>query len=137
MIERCECDDTGDEPCPDLPLVPDPMQFDNSSAGRKECPTYEGFVRYFPAAMALVAKLSKFGNDKHNPGEPMHHARGKSTDHGNCIIRHQAGVGYRDEMGLDHAVAVAWRAMAQLQEIAEKHYGWPLAPGAKLSEDSE
>ncbi len=102
------------------------------SQGRKDTPVYEGFVRYFPAAMQLVARLSKVGNDKHNPGEPMHHARSKSQDQGDCIIRHQMEVGTIDpDSNLDHAVGVAWRAMAQLQILAEEQYGWPKAPGAK------
>lgn len=106
-----------------------------TSQERKDTPVFDGCFRYFPAALMLVSRLSKAGNDKHNPGQPMHHARGKSTDHGNCILRHQIDVGTIDpEMQLDHAVEVAWRALAQLQEIAEKQYGWPLAPGAKLAE---
>lgn len=36
----------------------------------------------------LLALISKEGNDKHNPGEPLHHARGKSMDHGDCLLRH-------------------------------------------------
>lgn len=111
----------------------DPMKYDDTSAGRKATPVYTGVVRYFPAALALVSKLSKAGNDKHNPGQEMHHARGKSMDHGDCIVRHQAGVGTVDENGLDHAVGVAWRALAQLQEIAEREHGWPVAPGAKVA----
>ncbi len=102
------------------------------SAGRKATPVYEGCVRYFPAAMQLVARLSKVGNDKHNHGEPMHHARAKSTDQGDCILRHQMDVGTLDpDSNLDHAVGVAWRALAQLQILAEEQYGWPKAPGAK------
>jgi hypothetical protein len=107
-----------------------------TSAERKESPTFRGCVRYFPAALELVGRLSKIGNDKHNPGEEMHHSRGRSNDHGDCIVRHQQDVGKLDDgeggSGLDHAVAVAWRALAQLQELAEKQYGWPVAPGAKL-----
>ncbi len=109
-----------------------------TSAERKESPTFRGVVRYFPAALELVGRLSKIGNDKHNPGEDMHHSRGKSNDHGDCILRHQVDAGSIDaDSGLDHAVAVAWRALAQLQELAEKQYGWPLAPGAKLPEAAE
>jgi hypothetical protein len=35
-----------------------------------------------------VAELSRAGNEKHNPGEELHHARGKSNDHADCILRH-------------------------------------------------
>lgn len=113
-----------------------PTGFDMSppqtSADRKEHPVYAGFVQYFPAAMFLVARLSKKGNDKHNPGQPLHHNRSKSVDHGDCLVRHQTDVGTIDpDSNMDHAVEVAWRAMAQLQELAEKQYGWPKAPRAK------
>lgn len=109
-----------------------PMSPPKTSADRKNMPIYSGVVRYAPAALHLVAALSKKGNDKHNPGEEMHHARGKSSDHGDCILRHQMEVGTIDpDTELDHAVAVAWRALMQLQELAESRYGWPKAPGAK------
>lgn len=115
-----------------------PMYYSNTSAARKGMPIYRGCLRYFPAALALVSVLSRKGNEKHNPGEEMHHARGKSADHGDCILRHQIQVGEIDEeMGLDHAVEVAWRALAQLQELAEKKYGWPVAPGARQSESAK
>lgn len=102
------------------------------SAERKGIPLATGCLYYFPAALAEVAKLSKIGNDKHNPGQPMHHARGKSNDHADCIVRHQIDAGTIDpDTGLDHAVMVAWRALAQLQELCEQR-GAPLARGAKL-----
>ncbi len=108
------------------------MHYSDNSKRRKEQPVFSGVVRYFPAALALVAELSRLGNDKHNPGQPLHHARGKSTDHGDCILRHQASYEDADpETNLVHAVAVAWRALAQLQELAESRYGWPMAPGAR------
>ena len=112
------------------------MLFRSDSAARKGAPLDRGCLRYFPAALALVSVVSRKGNDKHNPGEPMHHARGKSMDHGDCILRHQVDVGTIDpKMGLDHAAMVAWRALAQLQEIAENKYGWPRAPGASAAEE--
>lgn len=118
-------------PCPE-PTPPHAMTYPTTSAARKEMPVYRGCVLYFPAALALVSALSKKGNDKHNPGEPMHHARGKSNDHGDCIARHLSEVGTIDpDTGLDHAVSLAWRALALLQELAENEYGWPKAPGAK------
>jgi hypothetical protein len=112
--------------------VPD-MAPPRSSAERKGDPLYDGCFAYFPAALALVARLSRKGNDKHNPGEPVHWARGKSTDHNNCELRHMldAAYGGMDENGMDHRVAKAWRALADLQEAAEREYGWPKAPGAK------
>jgi hypothetical protein len=110
---------------------------------RKEYPLYRGCVRYFPAALAGVARISKAGNDKHNPGEELHHARGKSTDHGDCIIRHlmdvtdllaahersQATLVSEQDI-LNEASQLVWRALAFSQELHER-FGYPLAPGAK------
>lgn len=105
---------------------------------RKDYPLYRGLLKYFPAALALVAKISKIGNDKHNPGKEMHHARGKSGDHEDCILRHLIdlhadygkGVG-RDEQGIPQVGYIAWRALALAQIWLEKNDGAPLAPGAK------
>ena len=55
---------------------------------RKNIPVFSGVLKYAPAALAGVARISKAGNDKHNPGQELHHARGKSNDHGDCVIRH-------------------------------------------------
>jgi hypothetical protein len=104
------------------------------SAERKNLPLAEGCLDYFPAALAEVARLSKYGNDKHNPGEPLHHARGKSMDHADCIMRHLVERGTMDESGFSHTVMVAWRALAMLQEELEAA-GAPLARGARLPED--
>jgi hypothetical protein len=109
------------------------------SNARKEIPLFEGVLKYFPAALAAAARVSKVGNDKHNPGQPMHHARGKSMDHADCILRHLvdlnedhgAGRGY-DENGMPQVGYIVWRALALAQEWLEKHEGAPLAPGAKL-----
>jgi hypothetical protein len=79
-----------------------------------------GLLDYFPAALALVAEVSRLGNEKHNPGEPMHWSRNKSTDHADTIIRHLADRGLLDpEDGLPHSAKVAWRALALLQEELE------------------
>jgi hypothetical protein len=115
------------------------------SAERKNYPLDAGCIRYFPAALAGVANLSKIGNDKHNPGQPLHHARGKSMDHGDCILRHLmdlndllAAMG-RDDASVTpkevllEANSLAWRALALSQELHEQ-FGAPLAPGAKTNE---
>lgn len=107
------------------------------SATRKEYPIYSGVIRYFPAALAEVARVSKIGNDKHNQGQEMHHARGKSLDHADCQVRHMidaAEAGGRDADGVPELAYKAWRALAELQEWLEKNDGAPLAPGAKLPE---
>lgn len=90
------------------------------STTRKATPIFSGVMMYFPAALAAVARLSKKGNDKHNPGEPLHWSREKSTDHGDCIARHQITFDQIDpESGEYHAAGVAWRALAQLQLLEE------------------
>lgn len=104
------------------------------SAERKDIPLARGVLDYFPAALAEVAKLSKAGNDKHNPGEPLHWARGKSMDHADCIMRHLAERGKIDTDGLSHTVKVAWRALALLQEECEQMRGAPLPRGARIEE---
>src|SRR5271166_4503768 len=57
---------------------------------RKTIPLCTGCFDYFPLALLEIAKLSKVGNDQHNPGEPLHWARGKSTDQADTILRHLA-----------------------------------------------
>lgn len=108
------------------------QQLPTDSAERKAVPLAEGLLYYFPAALADVARVSKAGNDKHNPGQPMHHARGKSNDHADCIMRHLIDAGTIDpDDGMRHSAKVAWRALALLQEELEAA-GAPLARNAKL-----
>ncbi len=104
-----------------------------TTAERKAIPLARGLLDYFPAALAAVAELSRAGNDKHNPGEELHHARGKSSDHADCILRHLVDRGTLDpEDGLRHSTKVAWRALALLQQELELA-GAPLARGARLA----
>jgi hypothetical protein len=91
----------------------------DTHAARKARPLARGVLYYCPDALGEVAKLSAVGNDQHNPGEPMHWAKGKSTDHGDCILRHQADYDELDKDGVLHAVKVAWRALMQLQTFLE------------------
>lgn len=94
---------------------------------RKDAPMARGLLDYFPLALAEVAKLSKAANDQHNPGEPMHWAREKSTDHADCIIRHMVDRGTIDDDGQRHSAKVAWRALAQLQlELEDERNDLPL-----------
>jgi len=116
------------------------------SAERKEIPIRSGCIDYFPAAIAGVAKHSVAGNNKHNPGQPLHHARGKSTDHTDCIDRHLTDIAdmlaaldragncaFEPEGILAEANALCWRALALSQELHER-FGAPLAPRARLPE---
>jgi hypothetical protein len=58
------------------------------------------------------------GNEQHNPGEPLHWAREKSTDQMNTAFRHQldyaTGV-KKDTDGQWHLAKAIWRLSAQLQ----------------------
>lgn len=91
-----------------------------TSAERKDRPIARGVLDYFPDAIAEVAHVSKIGNDQHNPGQPMHWAKEKSTDHADCIIRHLIDRGKIDSDGVRHAAKVAWRALALLQTEIDK-----------------
>lgn len=93
------------------------------SAVRKGIPITTGVFDYFPRALAYIAMVSKAGNDKHNPGEPLHWAREKSTDHADCIGRHLIERGTRDPEGFRHSGMMGWRALANLElelEAADK-----------------
>ena len=90
------------------------------SQERKDAPVFSGVLAYFPDAIIEIARLSKTGNDKHNPGQPLHWSRDKSTDHGDCIVRHQLDAGTIDDDGHLHDAKIAWRALAQLQLALEK-----------------
>lgn len=93
----------------------------NDSKKRKEIPLARGCLDYFPLALAAVAELSRAGNEKHNPGQPLHWSREKSSDHADCIVRHLIDRGKIDaEDGILHDVKVAWRALAMAQMALEK-----------------
>lgn len=92
------------------------------SAMRKEMPVTTGFIDYFPDAAAVTARLSVLGNEKHNPGEALHWAKGKSTDEPDCIARHLTERGTIDEDdGVLHDVKMFWRAGANLQRFIDEH----------------
>ena len=104
-----------------------------NSSERKQIPLTTGVLDYFPAALAEVAKVSVAGNEKHNPGEPLHWSRGKSTDQADCIARHLMERGGIDpETGLRYSAQLAWRALALLQIELEEAGLAPLARGATL-----
>lgn len=91
-----------------------------------------GLLDYFMDALAEVAKVSFNGNARHNPGQPLHWSRGKSTDHADCIIRHLARRGGFDGPVRESA-ALAWRALALLQEELEAE-GCPMPRGGWYDE---
>jgi hypothetical protein len=112
------------------------------SKARKDLPIVRGCLDYFPDALLAVAELSRYGNDKHNPGEPLHWAKEKSTDHADCCVRHLLERGTMDySYGADkpvrHSAAAAWRALANLQiEIEESQKKAEAAP-EKVERDSD
>lgn len=139
--------DERDQPAIPMPAGPyEPLKsLPYGSEARKEYPVNDGVLAYFPAAIASVARISKIGNDKHNPGEELHHARGKSMDHRNCIVRHVIDINdieariarskyaepYDVQMILEEAGYLAWRALALNQELHERFGLAPLAPRAR------
>jgi len=93
------------------------------SALRKEMPIARGFLDYFPDACAYVSRISYLGNEKHNPGEELHWARGKSMDQDDCIARHTIERGTFDpDDGALHDGKRAWRSMAALQLELERRF---------------
>lgn len=112
---------------------------------RKAVPVFDGVLMYFPDAIAAVASVSEAGNKQHNPGEPLHWARGKSMNQFDTALRHmidhRTGGGFSatlkltenngwvveryDTDGVRHLAKAAWRILAALQldieaERAEK-----------------
>ena len=91
----------------------------------------EGCLDYFPNALAEVSRISFLGNQKHNPGQPMHWSRNKSTDHRNKIIRHTVDSLLENEEGIEHAAQAAWRALAYLQVKIETVRGVPMSKASR------
>lgn len=97
-----------------------PALLPTDSQVRKDTPIYSGVLAYFPRAMAYIAQVSKVGNDKHNPGQPLHWSKGKSNDHADCVARHLIEHGTVDpDDGLLHSGKLAWRALALLETELE------------------
>lgn len=105
------------------------------SAVRKMLPVGTLISQYFPDALLAVSAVAYVGNEKHNPGEPMHWARGKSDDHLECDARHlidsQRSGSEWDVTTLKdgrsfavlHLAQHAWRALALLQLEVERQGG--------------
>jgi Domain of unknown function (DUF5664) len=102
-------------------------------AERKKYPIATGVLDYFPAALLEVAKVSYIGNQQHNPGQPLHWARGKSMDQEDTTIRHFLERDDKDTDGTYHLAKAIWRMLATLQLRLEAE-GAPIARGARLPE---
>lgn len=92
------------------------------AALRKATPFFSGVMAYFADALEAVARVSKAGNDQHNPGTPLHWDRTKSQDEYDACSRHlldrAKGIEF-DTDGQRHMAKVAWRALAALQKEIE------------------
>lgn len=99
----------------------------SDSKVRDGSPVVTGCFDYFPLALLEISRFSRWGNGKHNPGEPLHWSRGKSIDHANKIGRHLLERGTLDpDTGgqFSHSVGLAWRALALLQKELELAQGY-------------
>jgi|TARA_R110000823_G_scaffold72450_1_gene166560 hypothetical protein len=82
-----------------------------SAEERKQIPVYSGFIKYFPDAIVEVTKRSLEGNLQHHPDKPLFWDKTKSADELDAMMRHLIEQDW---------VAVAWRAMANLQRECDK-----------------
>jgi hypothetical protein len=91
-----------------------------NAAERKNLPLFTGCLKYFPSALIAVCDVSRVGNDQHNPGQPLHWARGKGGNNFDELVRHLMEAGKFDSDGRRHLAKSAWRVLAALQlEIEE------------------
>jgi hypothetical protein len=91
----------------------------DDAAKRKQHPIASGVLDYFPDALVAVSQVSWKGNEQHNPGEPLHWNRSKSSDEADTMLRHFLQRGSLDGDGLRHSAKMAWRALALLQKEIE------------------
>jgi len=99
------------------------MKLPTDPKERKQLQLYTFMFNYFPDAWLEVVRIARLGNEQHNPGEPLHWARGKSTDQMNAAFNHvfDYGTGQRvDSDGGYHLAKAIWRLMAQLQLDVEQ-----------------
>lgn len=116
------------------------MSLPIDSQARKGIPMARGLLDYFPDALAEVAHVSAVSNEKHNPGEPLHWSKDKSSDHADCLVRHVVERGTIDpDDGLRHSAKAAWRALAMLQiELeaeATKSVHTPIQPHERIAQE--
>ena len=113
---------------PETPPDPHPLKeslLDGmGSAERKLYPITTGCLDYFRDALLMVAHVSYVGNEQHNPGQPLHWARGKSTDEPDAMGRHLVERGGIDPKNkLYYSAQAAWRALALCQKELEDTLG--------------
>jgi len=127
---RITGDENRDHPAqpPDAPRAGLPKGYD----ARKAIPLFDFLTKYFPLAIVEVTRIAVAGNAQHNPGEPLHWARGKSMDQLNTAMRHifdhgmgtvydteppevEAAIGGKTM----HLAKAAWRLLAEIQLLCE------------------
>ena len=87
---------------------------------RKKHPIASGLMDYFPDALVAVSAVSWQGNEQHNPGQPLHWNRSKSSDEADTMLRHFLQRGSLDTDGTRHSAKMVWRALALLQKEIEE-----------------
>lgn len=103
------------------------------SATRKGQPVAMGVLAYFPKSLIAISEVSRRGNEKHNPGDPLRWAREKSTDEANACVRHiidalAEGPLAVDAEGVPHLHSAAWRMLAWLERVLEGDERWRDSP---------
>lgn len=94
------------------------MPLPTDAKERKRLQLYTFMFKYFPDAWLAMVDVARAGNDQHNPGEPLHWAREKSTDQMNAAFNHIFDYGQgsqKDTDGCWHLAKAIWRLSAQLQ----------------------
>ena len=99
------------------------MSLPTDDKARKAMPIFTYLTEYFPDATLAEVGVAVAGNEQHNPGEPLHWAREKSTDQLNTAFRHlwdhKRGT-VKDIDGQYHLAKAIWRLKAELQLQIEK-----------------
>ena len=94
------------------------MTLPTDPALRKKLQLFTYMFGYFPDAWLAEVDVARTGNEQHNPGEPLHWARDKSTDQMNAAFNHLFDYGEgqkKDTDGCWHLAKAIWRLKAQLQ----------------------
>jgi hypothetical protein len=104
---------------------------------RKAIPIGTGVLDYFPLALIEVAKVSKAGNDQHNPGQKLHWDRTKSQDESDALLRHYLDRYEEEEDGTLHAAHMVWRGLAFLQKLCEERNAQKIKEAAAAEKQNE
>lgn len=102
---------------------PEAVGLPTEDAERKRLQMWTFLIEYFPDTFLAVLEVALKGNEQHNPGQPLHWAREKSTDQLNTAFRHLWDHGrgvIKDKDGAYHLAKAIWRLSAELQLLIEK-----------------